>query len=103
MRISVPGRRNQIVHRFAFRHDELEFTIGFQSNTQHRNRAGFDFEFHSGPGSRFTMILLQAANDRFAVGDIEMMRSVMANQHGIVGKVDRMELGKSCRRSPSGP
>lgn len=95
MGVGIAGRRDRSLHRFALGNDELEFAVGFDADAQHGYRAGFDIELDSGAGTGFTVIFLQAANDRFVLRDVQMMRSVVPDQYGIPDKVDRVEFSET--------
>jgi hypothetical protein len=93
--ISVSGWGNRAGHRFPFGYDEFELPRRVEGYSEHGDRAGSDIEFDTGPGARFAVIFLQTANDRFAIGNVQMMRTVMADQYGIAFKVYRMEFRKT--------
>jgi len=79
----------------AFRDHELEGTVPFLANAQHRDRAFLDLELHASPGARFAVILLQAADDRFGRGDVDVVRAVVTHKHAVALKVDRVKLRKA--------
>ena len=47
------------------------------------------------PRARLAVVLQQAAQHRLAVGDVEVVRPVVADQHEALAEVDRVELGEA--------
>ena len=78
-RVRVAGRRDRTAYALTFRHNKLELSVHADRQTQHRDRALLDLEFNTGPGTRFTVVLRQAAQDRLALGDVNVVRAVVSH------------------------
>ncbi len=73
MRVGIPCRRNGTRYRFSLGNDKAEFSVGSHTDTENGKRTSANAEFDTGALAGFAMIFLQTANDRPAIGYVEMM------------------------------
>ncbi len=73
------------------------------THAEHRDRALLDLELDAGAGAGLAVVLHQAAQHRLALGDVDVVRSVVADQDEAFVEVDRVELGEAAADVRAGP
>ena len=92
VRVCVTSRRNRMALRLTLSHDELELAGSRLADREHGDGPHFDLKLYRSPHTRFAVILFEATQNGLSVGDVDMVRAVMANEHRFAGEVNRMEL-----------
>ena len=90
--VRVSGRRNGARHGFPFRDYKLELAVGLYAYRKNRNRPLFYLEFHPRAGARLAVVFFQRPQNGLAVGDVEVVRAVVPNEHRVGVEVYRVEF-----------
>src|SRR5687768_3795726 len=93
--VGVAGRGDWAVHTFTLGDDELEFALRRDADAEHRDRAFLDLELNARAATGLTVVLDQAAQHGLSVGDVEVMRAVVADQYKTFAEIDRVKLGEA--------
>ena len=90
--VGVAGGRDGACERLAFSDDELERAVGLEPEGHHRDRPFLDVELDARTASRLAVVLLERAKDGLLRGDVEMVGTVVPDEHRVAVEVDRMEF-----------
>src|SRR5687767_3145583 len=91
-RVRVASRWDWAVHAFAFSDDELELSLRSDADAQHRDRPLLDLELDARAAARLAVVLEEAAQHWLALRDVDVVRTVVANQHEPFAEINRVKF-----------
>ena len=94
-RIGVAGGGNGPAHAAPLGDHKLETAAMRDTDAHHGNGTFFDTKLDARAGARLAVVLHQAAKHRLAVRDVQVMRSVMADENEAFAKIDGVEFGEA--------
>src|SRR5690606_32828926 len=94
-RIGISRRWNGSCYGLAFGNDEFELAFIGRTYAEHRNRTLFDFELNTRTGTVLPMVFFKTTQYRLALGDRDIMRTIVSYQDKILQKINGMEFRKT--------
>ena len=83
----------------SFSDNEFKVTVRVLSNAQHCNRSLFKLKFNRGAAPLLAVIFKQTAHNRLALGNFDMVRTVVAYKDTVFVKIKGMKLRKAAAYS----
>ena len=93
--VRVAGGGDRAVHALPLGDHEFELPMRRDADAQHRDRAFAELELHARARAGLAVIFPQAPQDGLALGDVDVMRAIVADENESLLKIDRVELGKA--------